>query len=214
MLLQQLITFCKVAEAQSFSRAAMALNLSQPAVTRHVKSLEEALGARLLDRNSKTLHLTHWGAITYEHARRITEQVQSLRRSLEQAGPPLEVRVGLGSDLSPCLTELPEAITEFYRAVPGSKLVLRTGPPTQILQMVLDDAVDLGLVASPVPHPDVAAQPLFYDEIIFIAPPGHPLAAGEGIPLSELNGSTAWPLVGRRGGMGGWIENAQRCRHG
>lgn len=189
MILQHLITFCKVVELQSFGRAAAALNLSQPAVTRHIQGLEDVLGVKVLERRGKVVRVTLYGEIVYRHARRIAEEVDALKNSLARVSPEEELRVYIGTDVSwGCLLELPDVIESFHRSVPGHKLVLHSGPPAQIVRRILHRDADLGIVTSSVSHPDVSTTLLCDDEIVLIAPPDHNLASRPSLTAADLNG--------------------------
>jgi DNA-binding transcriptional LysR family regulator len=141
-------TFVVVAECGSISRAARELHLTQPAVTRRVQRLEQAIGAKLIDRRKRPFALTDIGQAAVERCRRLVG-VRDELRSLAQAGsqPTRECRIGVAH----ALTELAlsEPIDELRKSFPSVVLRLSTGWSRDIAERVRSGALDAGIVLLP-----------------------------------------------------------------
>ena len=141
-------TFVAVAECGSISRAARELHLTQPAVTRRVQRLEQAIGAKLIDRRKRPFALTDIGQAAVERCRRLVG-VRDELRSLAQAGsqPTRACRIGVAH----ALTELAlsEPIDELRKSFPSIVLRLSTGWSRDIAERVRSGALDAGIVLLP-----------------------------------------------------------------
>jgi DNA-binding transcriptional LysR family regulator len=141
-------TFVVVAEAGSISRAARELHLTQPAVTRRIQRLEQAVGASLIDRSKRPFALTDTGQLAVERCRRMVALRDELK-SLSQEGGALarECRIGIAH----ALTELAlqEPVDEMRRAFPAIALRLFTGWSREIVERVRSGALDAGVVLLP-----------------------------------------------------------------
>jgi DNA-binding transcriptional LysR family regulator len=141
-------TFVVVAECGSIVRAARELHLTQPAVTRRVQRLEQAIGAQLIDRTKRPFALTEMGQAAVERCRRLVG-VRDELRSLAQAGPQptRECRIGVAH----ALTELAltEPIDELRKSFPAVVLRLSTGWSRDIAERVRSGALDAGVVLLP-----------------------------------------------------------------
>lgn len=171
MLLQQLLTFSRVAEEGSFTRAAELLNLSQPAVTRQVASLETELNVQLVERTGRSFHLTQAGEIVFDYAREINALVQRCQDEVAALSHPERGQVSVACVTTVGLFTLPGLIVEYKRLYPGVRIRVWSGRVAGVLDRLLDASVDLGLVSSPVMHPRLLSIPLFDDPVIPVAAP-------------------------------------------
>src|SRR5579884_3367530 len=112
MLLQHLETFVRVVEEGNFTRAGDLLNLSQPAVTRQIAALEHDLGAPLIERGGRGLHLTPVGKAVYGHARHLLAQVEHLKREVSSLSDPMHGEVSIACVTTVGLFTLPRLLTE------------------------------------------------------------------------------------------------------
>src|SRR5215471_13941339 len=142
-------TLHEIARLQSFSRAAEALRLSQPAVSLHVRQLEDALGLPLLERVGKRAAATPAGTLL-----------------LERGGRALEA---LGATASIYL--LPPILRRLRARYPAIELVIVTGNASDIAKAVAENALDVGVVTLPVRHRQLVVTPFFTDRLVAIAPP-------------------------------------------
>jgi DNA-binding transcriptional LysR family regulator len=176
MLLSQLETFAAVARLGSFTRAAADLNLSQPAVTQHIASLEAEFESRLFDRKGRTVSLTPAGEKLLACQRKVGGALAELRHELAAIRGGTTGRLAVGAGLTICIFTLPALLAAFREQYPHVDLHVRSGRTPEILRMVLEEQVDLGLVTSPVRHRSVETIPLYRDRMLVIARPDHPLA--------------------------------------
>lgn len=174
----QLYIFCIVASCHSFSRAAQALDISQPAVSIQIHELEKSLGLTLFHRRSKALQITELGETVYSYA----QQIFALSgRLLEAVRDTKDLKIGhltLGASTTPGEFVLPLAVGQFRRLHPGIQVELVIGNTRSIVQRILGRELDLGMVGE---HPEEHADELEIlgyasDDIVLVASPNHPLS--------------------------------------
>jgi DNA-binding transcriptional LysR family regulator len=189
--LGQLEAFVQVAAHRSFSRAAESLQLTQPSVTARIQSLERELGEHLFERGGRGTSLTDAGAVFLPYAERI---LQTLRESREAIGDVRSLEAGnlrLGSALTVCTYVLPRILHSFHERYPRVEVSVRSGRSEQVLNMLLADEVQVGLVRSLV-HPDVETVPLYEDEVILTANAAHPFARKDSVHIEDV---AAQPVI-------------------
>lgn len=195
MELRELRSFCTAAKLRSISKAAEQLGIGQPTVTMHVKRLEEELGRLVFDRVKRPIQLTSAGARLAELATPLLEGMDNLvvrTREREAEGP---VRVGATYDMVPhTLLNVVKAFTSLH---PHVHLMIRSDTAKEVLQMVEDGDVDLGIVPGLEKRPGLDFQGLFVYERVLITPLGHPLLNSR---LHSLDRIAEWPLILRRRG--------------
>ena len=178
----QLITFAAVAEHRNISRAAVALHLSQPAVSGQLRQLQDEFGEPLYQRDGRGVRLTPAGEQLASYATRLREtwrQAHAYRdalRGLEQG------TLRIGASTTPASYLLPYLIAEFHRRYPDVTVHTTNGNTTEIVEAL--GSVDIAMIEGPVGAelpPDTAVHAWREDEIVAIVPRSHPLAqAGEG----------------------------------
>ncbi|MGY6253745.1 LysR family transcriptional regulator [Paraburkholderia caledonica] len=199
----QLITFAAVAEHLNISRAAVALHLSQPAVSGQLRQLQDEFGEPLYQREGRGVRLTPAGEQLASYAVRLRDtwrQAHAYRdalRGLEQG------TLRIGATTTPASYLLPYLIADFHRRYPEVALHTADGNTTDIVGAL--GSVDIALIEGPVGAdlpPDTAVHAWREDEIVAIMPRAHPLAAsaqGAGVDLAALG---AEPLIVREAGSG------------
>lgn len=178
MELFQLHSFLKVAEEGSITRAADALYLTQPAVTQHIKSLENELGVALFDRTGRGVRLTEAGEAFRGYVRRCLAVLDEGRSVISDLQAGTSGRLTIGAGVTTSIFHLPQWLREFREQYPGVDVVVRTGRSREVTQLVLERDIDMGLVTSPVEHPDLQVIGLYDEEIVLVAPPDHLLTHG------------------------------------
>jgi DNA-binding transcriptional LysR family regulator len=181
----QLEAFVQVASHRSFSRAAEALQLTQPSITARIQALERELGEGLFDRGGRAVRLTDAGAIFLPYAERLLQALQEARDSVEEVRTLQAGSLRLGSAVTISTYVLPRLLHSFHSLRPGVEVIVRTGRSEQVLAMLLNDEVQAGLVRSLV-HPEVATIDLYADEVILVANPDHPFAARRRARIEEV----------------------------
>lgn len=168
----RLKTFVIVVDRKSFSAAARELGVSQPAVSLCVKSLEDELGERLLDRQGEELHLTSAGEILYGKARVILDLIREIGQELSVLRERPEGRLALGASTIPSEYLLPRILRGFRNAYPGVRISLEVAGTSGIVEGVLERSLDFGVIGAPPDESRFDAFVLGTDEMWLIAPPG------------------------------------------
>ena len=202
-----LALFRAVAEAGGFSRAAAGVHVSQPAISMQVAELEAALGAPLFDRLPRGVRLTDAGETLLGYARRIATLEIEAERAMRELRGLQRGRLALGASTTIGSYLLPAVLGEFRRRHPAIELALTIGNTDDIKQRLIDRTLDLGLTEGAPPEDEELSARVFYgDELIVIAPPGHPFAApapGKKQPRSITSQQLcAQPMIVREPGSG------------
>lgn len=203
----QLLAFDRIVREGTFSRAAETLNISQPTISARVQALEEAVGGALLHRGGRQLTLTELGERFLPYARRALAVLMEGQEAVRLTQQGQWGRVTLGTIESLTGGFLAAAVGHFHQTRPQVELFLRSGHTHQIVQMLQDGVVKLGLVAWPVVSADAVALLRFREPLILVAPALHPLArrAEQGPLALEEAARLAGPLLQVR-----WGPSARR----
>ena len=185
MDLGQLEAFVQVANQRSFSRAAEALFLTQPSVTARIQALERDLGERLFERSGRGVRLTEVGACFLPHAERVLQVLHSGREAIDSLRNLQSGTLILASATTVSTYVLPGLLKEFRSRFPRVEVSVRTGRSEQVLQMLLGDEAQVGLVRA-VYHQDVETRGLVEDELVLVCNADHHLAASDGITIEQL----------------------------
>lgn len=179
MDLAQLEAFLEAAHRGSFRRAAQALFLSQPSLSERIKRLEQELGQPLFHRMGRGVRLTEAGEALLPFAERALAALDQGKESLEALGDAASGRLHVGSARAISTYVLPDLLMRFRQRYPSIEVGIRTGRSSEVLQMVVNQEVHLG-VARALYHPRVDTYPLYEEEIVLVTHPEHPFArAGE-----------------------------------
>lgn len=185
--LKQLQAFCETIRLGSISSAAKALELSQPALSKRVQSLEEVLGVVLLRRQSPRLAPTRIGENLYRIARPLVEGLQRLPEFFEEQhfGVSADrLRIGAGEVSGGHV--LPGLVERFHARYPRTRLEVRTGSGAQRLEWLRVFELDVALMAFDVAPRDIEFHPLVQADAVVIVPEDHPLGCRESVAIGEL----------------------------
>lgn len=199
MELRHLRSFRKAAEEQSFTRAAGELSLTQAAVSQHIAALEKELGVILFERTGRAVKLTEAGQRLYEYAQQILQLIEEALQTVGSKSATVSGTLKIAASTVPAETVLSELLQAFLKRYPDVKESVTVSDSRQAAEAVRKGAADFGLVGSLPEDAGLAAQPLCEDELIFVVPPGHPLAEKKRISLSRLQQE---PLIVREVGSG------------
>ena len=190
MDLRELRTFCQVAKLGSISAAARALDLGQPAATKHLKKLEEEVGVELLLRGKRPIQLTAAGTVLLEMAGPLVEgfsALESFNRHLEVTSP-----VTIASTAILIAQALPGPVRNFRQKHPGHLLRIWPRNDSEILAMVASGEADLGIVPTANVPVGFDFAPLFTINRVLIAAKDHPVSD---LPELSYNSLARWPMV-------------------
>lgn len=189
MDLRQLRYFLAIVEEGAVTRAAERLNVAQPALSAHVRKLEEELGVTLLLRTARGVTATEQGARLAAHARRILAEIETLRDDIRgaEAAPSGPVAVGIPTSLG-MLLSVPLALA-VRRHLPDVHLRLAEGLSGHTLEWLRAGELDLAIVFDVEAVPRLSVTPLVQEELWVIGPAGDPLLAraaeAGGLPFAE-----------------------------
>ena len=187
VLLAQLEAFTETARTGSVSGAAQALFLTQPALSARLKGLERALGTPLLERSGRGVRLSDAGRAFLPYAQRSLEAIADGRRVLVELSRGGVGDVAIGAAPAVSTYVLPTVLTRFHAAYPNVQLSVRTGHSEEILELVVREQVEVGLVRA-LRHPDITSVPLYEDELVLVANPAHGFARRNAVAVAEIGG--------------------------
>lgn len=187
-MIRSLRLFCDLVRTQSFTEAAHRNYLTQPALSHHLKALEEKLGHRLVERGRGQIRLTRAGALVLEAGQEILRRYDQLEHALKKPTSEVAGRLRVGSIYTIGLYELPRYTSTFLARYPKVDLLLAYLKETEVYEAVLADRVEIGIVDSPKPHPQLTIIPFKKERIVLIVPPTHPWAGKKRVRLAQLQG--------------------------
>lgn len=186
---RHLQTFVEVARQKSVIKAAGLLNVSQPAVTKTIRELEEALGVSVFERDGRGIRITRYGEVFLRHA---GAALTALRQGLdsvsqERSGEAPAIRVGALPTVSTRI--MPRAMELFLREETWSRIKIVTGENAVLLEQLRVGDLDLvvGRLASPDQMTGFSFEHLYSEQVVFAVRAGHPLLSGKQSLFSDLS---------------------------
>ena len=189
MELSELRVFLTVAAERSFSRAAMKLHRTQPAVSQAVRRLEESVGERLFDRTTKDATLTDAGRLLRDYADRLLRLSEEAEAAVKELRDLQRGRVLIGVNEASVHVVLP-LIQRFRDAHPLVHVDVRRIPARQIGAEVAQGSLDFGVLTFQPAEPRLGSVVLGHDELVMLVHPSHPLARGREVTLAECGRQT------------------------
>jgi DNA-binding transcriptional LysR family regulator len=196
MDLRHLATAIAVAETLSFTRAAVRLHVSQPALSKQVIDLEKELGITLFERNTHGVHITNAGSVFIEQARRTIAHVEhtvfATRRAAQ--GDEGSIRIGFIGSLSH--HSVPEILRRFHQRYPRVDLDLQEMGPTKQVESLRNRSIDIGFAGmiSAEAHPDLICQTIGSYPLMIALPRGHALLTKKTISPTDV-GKLSWIMT-------------------
>lgn len=185
--LEWLRSFLAVCDLEGFTKAARHLQVSQPAVSTHIRELEENLGVRLFEKLGTRVRLSRSGEAIVGEARAIVQGVRHLRDMALESETGVGGVLTVGASTTPGNYVLPRVLGEFERLYPAVRTTLVIGNSARVLERLVANEVDLGAVGIQPPAERFISRPLCDDELVVFAPKRHPLARRRGaVPLADL----------------------------
>ena len=185
MEFSQLEAFLEAANRGSFRRAADALYLSQPSVSARVQTLESEVGVALFHRTARGVRLTDMGRTFLPFAQRSMETLRRGREVLESVRQASAGILNMATARVIGTYVLPETLQKFQQLYPDANLHIKVGGSSDVLQMVVDEEVQLGL-ARFMQHPDVDALHLYDEEAVLVVHPGHSFTKTRVAAMSQV----------------------------
>jgi DNA-binding transcriptional LysR family regulator len=184
--MRQVRAFVSVAHLKSFTRAAALLHVSQPALTVQIRKLEESLGIRLLDRNSRTVDVTRVGRELLPVFQRVLHELDSVIMDTKALATQQHGVVRIAALPSFAAGLLPAIISRFRRSNPRMSFVVRDVIASRVNASVRSEEVDIGITGGELSDPDLEILHLTHDQMHVVFPAQHPLERKRKITLEDL----------------------------
>jgi len=184
--MRQVRAFVSVAHLKSFTRAAALLHVSQPALTVQIRKLEESLGIRLLDRNSRTVDITRVGRELLPVFQRVLHELDSVIMDTKALATQQHGVVRIAALPSFAAGLLPAIISRFRRSNPRMSFVVRDVIASRVNASVRSEEVDIGITGGELADPDLDILHLTHDQMHVVFPSQHPLERKRRITLEDL----------------------------
>ncbi len=196
---RRLQVFHTVARLLSFTKAAETLHMTQPAVTFQIRQLEEYFNTRLFDRTHNKISLTAAGERVFKYAEKILLLYGEMESQVRELTGDVSGILIIGASTTIAEYVLPILLGEFKEKHPGINIRLKVSNSLGIVHMVEDNSVDVGIVESPVTNKNLTVEVCWFDKLVFICQPNHPMAKKATIRGQDLVGL---PFVCREEGSG------------
>lgn len=169
-------TFLAVRKYLNYSHAGKELFLSQPAVSRQVRQLENELGVRLFEQIGKTIHLTDAGRTLAAEAERVLGNMERVAEAVAVHRSAATGRLRIGASTTPGFYLLPKVVGQFHRKYPGVEIEFSIANSQRIQDKVLRNEIDLGFIGSVAKSTDIETKAIAHDEIVCFSSPRHSLS--------------------------------------
>jgi LysR family pca operon transcriptional activator len=185
--------FLTVAQYRSLQKASEALSLTQPAVSKTIRELEEILQVQLFTRDRKGTVLTRQGEMFHEHAESIVNALQHATSSMAQSRVFSDSMIKIGSVPSLTTYFLPEALVEFRRRTSNVQVSLKTGTTAHLMAQLLERKFDFVLCRHTDPEQmgGLSFEYLYVDPLAIVVRPGHPLLQTPTVNFADTHRYTA-----------------------
>ena len=191
--------FLTVANRLSFSKAADELHITQPAITRHIKQLEDHFDQKLFERKGNSIDLTHAGIVLLQHCKELFKLHKSLQFDMNALIDETQgiLRIAASTTIAQYL--LPEVLAKFHKKFPKVKVTLLNANTSIVEKEVLEQNVEIGFIEGSSKNRELAYNPFLKDEIVLVVAKGHQLYNAKAIDFYDLKGA---PMILREKGSG------------
>jgi len=181
--LKYFVTLC---DELHFGRAATRLHIVQPALSQQIQRLERELGVTLLWRNKREVRVTEAGAVLYERAKPILEEVDRAAEDTKRAARGAYGRLALGFVSLATNSVLPDVLRAYLARYPEVHLDLHEATTTDQLARLHARTLDIGFIRLPIHEPDIVTETVLREPIVALLPASHRLARSSALDLTEL----------------------------
>jgi DNA-binding transcriptional LysR family regulator len=197
--LRQLEIFLKVVELGSFSKAGEAVHLAQASVSERIATLENMVGAKLLDRMGRTVTPTKAGELLHHHGQRLLEIKKTACMEMQDFLGVRQGEISIGASTIPGEYILPKVVGLFSKEYPRITVTLTVADSDEIESRVLDGEFELGVIGRKSANKHLTSRELWKDELVLALPSTHRLAGKKEVLLQEL---VQEPFISRESGSG------------
>ena len=195
----RLRVFVTAARTLSFSKCAAVLNITQPAVSRHIGELEARYDMPLFSRGTSGVTLTKAGELLLSHAERLLSAYQKMDYDMDLLSQTGKGRLSIGASTTIAMYLLPSVLASFIERSGGVEVSMLSGNSENVEQWLRDGTVDIGFVENASRRPWLHYEPLMADELVLVAGTQGRYGTLESVTPEELRGL---PLVLREKGSG------------
>lgn len=211
MNLKQLEAFVKVAEGESFSKAAKALFLTQPTISAHISALEKELNARLFVRNTKEVNLSENGKMLYKYARQIVDLQEQIQEVFSADAKKDAKCITIATSTIPGQYLLPDILAKFSEKYPNEQFRIMETDSAQVVEKVISHQVDIGFTGTVLEKKHCKYIPFYKDELVIIMPNTEKYRA-----IKERETALSWimnePVIMREEGSGTRKESEKHLK--
>lgn len=175
-----------IAETKNLTRAAEKSFISTPAASNRIKNLEQQLGLKVLERSSQGVSLTEIGDIYLKYAKSIYHNLECLKGELSQFNHQIQGKLTIAANTTAITEYIPKALSEYLITHPHVDINLKEMTSEEIIRVIQDRQVDLGIISGEINTHNLQTQPLISSQLILIAPKMHPILAIENPTLIDI----------------------------
>jgi len=183
---QQMEALISLVEKGSFSLAARKMHLTQPALTKNIKNMEDYVGASLVNRGSAGVTLTPEGKIIYDYAKRMLKLREEAKERVALLGTKTGGNVYIGASTIPATYLLPRVLSRMRRDHPDITMYIKTADSEDVMNMVLDGEVEIGIIGKKPSNKKLEAQKLWKDRLVLAAPEKHKWRKTNSVVMKDL----------------------------
>lgn len=186
MEIRQLHYFVEVVKQKNMTKASDKLHISQPALSKAIKSLESEIGLTLIHRSNKTHELTDAGSVVFEYAQKIIAQVEEMSSTMHDMTNLTRGNINIG--LPPIIGSLffPKIIAAFHKAYPNIQINIREYGAAKVVKSVEEGEFEMGVAVLPLTDDSFHIFPLVKEALKLIVPESHRFANRKKVHMKEL----------------------------
>ncbi|RLB16585.1 MAG: hypothetical protein DRG35_02795 [Deltaproteobacteria bacterium] len=185
--IQQMESLIYLVEEGSFSRAAKRVFLTQPSLTKHIKNLEEAVNARLVNRENMGISLTTEGKIVYDYSRRILKLRDEAKERILRIKENESGNIFISASTIPATYILPYLLNDFKRLFPDIHAYVQTNDSEETLGMTLNNQAEIGFIGKQTLNRRLNVETLWQDTLVLAVPGNHPWRKKDYVTLDEVS---------------------------
>jgi DNA-binding transcriptional LysR family regulator len=185
--IQQMESLIFLIEEGSFSRAAKRVFLTQPSLTKHIKNLEEAVNAKIVNRENMGISLTTEGKILYDYARRMVKLRDEAKEKILRARDNESGNIFVSASTIPATYILPYLLNEFATLFPHIRTYIQANDSEETLGMILNNQAEIGFIGKKTLNKRLNVEPLWKDTIVLAIPEDHPWRKRKYVTWDEIS---------------------------
>ena len=186
MDIRQFEMFQAIVDTGSFTRAGEKLYVSQSAISRQIKILEEELGDQVFKRIHRKIYLTPTGEVLLHYTRKIFNEIRLMTSEISDLTHLRRGYLRLAGGMSICTYLFPALVKEYQQRYPNVELTIATGTNDEILRLLKTNQVDLALLSLPFQDEDLEIHPALTEEMVLVMEKQHPLSTRDHITFKDL----------------------------